>query len=118
MRPIHKLAGFNKAGGMYYNKQTVVEPPIELLLMTPVGRWVHQAKEWIDEANLVGAGKMTAANVLNFMVELNKVFLQDSAAMMIQHPTRASHPIFHLDLFSWLNSRYVPVFDASIDPIQ
>jgi hypothetical protein len=98
-RQIRKLAGFTQAGGMYVNKRTVVEPPMELLLMTPVGKWVYEAKEWIDEANLDGAGKMTASNFLNFMVELNKVFLQDSAAMMIQHPTRVSHPVFHLELF-------------------
>ena len=99
MMSICNLAVCKKAGGMYYKKRTVMEPPMELLLMTPVGKWVYQAKEWIDEANLARAGKMTASNFLNFMVELNKVFLQDSAAMMIQHPTRVSHPVFHLELF-------------------
>jgi hypothetical protein len=99
MKPIRNLAGCQMAGGMYYNKRTMVEPPMELLLLTPVGRWVYQAKEWIDEANMDGAGKTTAANFLNFMTELNKVFLQDSAVIMIQHPARAQHPVFHMELF-------------------
>jgi hypothetical protein len=99
MKPIRNLAGCQGSGGMYYNKRTVVEPPMELLLMTPVGRWVYQAKAWVDEANMNGKGKTTAANFLNFMVALNTVFLQDSAVMMIQHPGRASHPVFHMELF-------------------
>jgi hypothetical protein len=99
MKPIRNLAGCQKAGGMYYNKRTVVEPPMELLLMTPVGSWVYQAKTWVDEANANGKGKTTAANFLNFMVALNRIFIQDSAAMMIQHPERVTHPVFHMELF-------------------
>jgi hypothetical protein len=99
MKPIRNLAGCKKAGGMYYNKRTVIEPPFELLQMTPVGRWVYQAKSWVDEANLNGAGKTTAANFLNFMVALNRVFIQDAATMMIQFPERVTHPVFHMELF-------------------
>jgi hypothetical protein len=99
MKPIRSLAGCKKAAGVYYNKRTVVEPPMELLEMTPVGRWVYAAKEFIDLANANGAGKTTASNFLNFMVHLNEIFIQDSAAMMIKHPERATHPVFHMDLF-------------------
>jgi hypothetical protein len=99
MKPIRNLAGCQKAGGMYYNKRTVVEPPMELLLMTPVGSWVYQAKMWVDKANANGKGKTTAANFLNFMVALNRIFIQDLAAMMIHHPERVSHPVFHMELF-------------------
>jgi hypothetical protein len=99
MKPIRNLAGCKTHGGIYYNKRTVVEPTQELLQMTPVGRWVYQAKTWVDEANLNGKGKTTAANFLNFMVALNRIFIQDSAAMMIQHPERATHPVFHMELF-------------------
>ena len=99
MKPIRNLAGCQKAGGMYYNKRTVVEPPMELLEMTPVGHWVYQAKTWVDEANANGKGKTTVANFLNFMVALNRIFLQDSAAMIIQYPERATHPVFHMELF-------------------
>jgi 2-iminoacetate synthase ThiH len=42
---------------------------------------------------------MTAANFLNFMVALNRIFIQDLAAMMIQHPERATHPVFHMERF-------------------
>jgi hypothetical protein len=103
------LAGCQAAGGMYYNKQTVVEPPMDFLPMT-----VYQAKEWVNAAKLNRTGKMMAANFLNFMVELNTVFLQDLATMMIQHPGRASHPVFHMELFRtnlfevscWCHGRY------------
>jgi hypothetical protein len=84
---------------MYYNKRTVIEPPFELLQMTPAGRWVYQVKSWVDKANLNGAGKTTAANFLNFMVALNRIFIQDAATMMIQFPERGTHPVFHMELF-------------------
>ncbi len=69
------------------------------LQMTQVGCWVYQAKSWVDEENLNGHGKTTAANFLNSMVALNTIFIQDAATMMIQFPERATHPVFHMELF-------------------
>jgi hypothetical protein len=98
MKPIRNLTGCQKVGGMYYNKRMVVEPPMKLLLMTPVGSWVYQAKMWVDEANANKKGKITTANFLNFMVALNQIFIQDLVAMMIQHSERVTHPVFHMEL--------------------
>jgi hypothetical protein len=46
-----------------------------------------------------GIPKFTAFNVLKFMVELNKVFLQDTATMMLKHPERICNPLFRLEVF-------------------
>jgi hypothetical protein len=47
-----------------------------------------------------GLPKFTAFNVLKFMVvELNKVFLQDTATMMLKHPERICNPLFRLEVF-------------------
>jgi hypothetical protein len=76
--------------------------------MTPVGGWVYQAKAWVDEANLNGHGKTMTANFLNFIVALNRVFIQDVATMMIQFPERATHPVFYMELFRLVKFQVSP----------
>lgn len=70
-----------------------------LLRLTPVGCWLFDAHEAVSVVNRHGAGKFTAMNFLSFMVTLNKVFIQDAAAMMILHPERIDHPLFRLEVF-------------------
>lgn len=43
--------------------------------------------------------KWTALHFLDFMKELNTIFLQDAAAMLVLHPERENHPLFCLDCF-------------------
>ena len=38
--------------------------------------------------------KTTARQVLQFLCELNRVVLQDAAAMLVLHPERVSLPLF------------------------
>jgi hypothetical protein len=100
MRPIRKLAGFVHANGMHYNPRTVVEVPEELQRLTPIGGWAIDACTNVEAAiSSSGLPKFTAYNVLQFMVELNKVFLQDAATMMIKHPERVCNPLFRLEVF-------------------
>jgi hypothetical protein len=54
MQPIHKLAGFTDANGMYYNPRTVVEVEERLLRLTPVGCWVYEAHAAAKVANRDG----------------------------------------------------------------
>jgi hypothetical protein len=100
MRPIRKLAGFVHANGMHYNPRTMVEVPEELARLTPIGGWALDAFFNVEAAiSEQGLPKFTAYNVLKFLVDLNKVFLQDAATIMIQHPERVCNPLFRLDVF-------------------
>lgn len=91
--PIRKLAGFSEAHAMYYNPRTDVMPPIELQESTTIGKFAIPAVEYISKCSV---NTPTAMNFLRFMVELNIVFLQDTAAMLILHPERSLHPLFQL----------------------
>lgn len=102
MKPIRRLAGYTTSGGIYYNKRTVVEVPESLQRDTPIGHWVFDALEKVKSANAIGGKHYTAQNFLEFLVELNIVFLQDIAVMCIEHPDRVrSHqaleqlPVLH-----------------------
>jgi hypothetical protein len=54
---------------------------------------VYQAYDAVTEA--AGPGKhMTAISFLRFFIELNKIFLQDAAAMIALHPEREKHAFF------------------------
>jgi hypothetical protein len=100
MQPIRKLAGFTDANGMYYNPRTMVEVEESLLRLTPVGCWLFDAHEAVNVANRDwGAGKFTAMNFLSFMMTLNRVFIQDAAAMLVLFPERCDHPLFRLEVF-------------------
>jgi hypothetical protein len=100
MQPIRKLAGFTDANGMYYNPRTIVEVEESLLRLTPVGCWLFEAHEAVNVANRDwGAGKFTAMNFLSFMMTLNRVFIQDAAAMLVLFPERIDHPLFRLEVF-------------------
>ncbi len=70
-----------------------------LLRLTPVGKWVYKAHADMEAAIANGATKWTAFNFLSFMIELNKVFIQDSAAILILHPERGDHPLFQMAVF-------------------
>ncbi len=88
MKPIRRLAGFTTSGGIYYNQRTVVQVPESLQRETPIGKWVFDALDKVKLANSAGGQHYTAQNFLEFLVELNIVFLQDMAALIIEHPTR------------------------------
>lgn len=88
MKPIRRLAGFATGNGLHYNKRTVVQPSQELQQMTPIGKWVFSGLQQVYEANTQGAGKYTAQNFLEFMKEINIVFLQDMAVIANEHPAR------------------------------
>ena len=88
MKPIRRLAGFTTAGGLYYNPRTALPVPMELQQKTPIGGWVFNALNKVKAANGEGGQLYTAQNFLEFLVQLNIVFVQDMATIMIQHPTR------------------------------
>jgi hypothetical protein len=89
MGPIRKLAGYNK---MYFNTRTTVQPPLELLKQTPIGEWIYEVKPEVEARS---KGKHpTACHVLQFLCQLNEVFMQDAAAMQVLHSNRADHPLF------------------------
>lgn len=91
MKPIRRLAGFTTSGGMYYNPRTALSVPMALQQSTPIGRWVFNALGKVKSANSNGGQLHTAQNFLEFLVELNIVFLQDMAAIIIEHPSRLSN---------------------------
>ena len=103
MKPIRRLAGYTTSGGLYYNKRTVVEVPASLQLATPLGKWVFNALQTVKAANARGGQHYTAQNFLEFMVELNIVFLQDLATLLIEYPERI-HNHKGLEQLAVLNS--------------
>ena len=94
MEPIRKLAGFFGKTKIYFNTRTVVEPPDEVLLKTPIGKWVYRVYEGLTEACEPGKC-MTAICFLRFFIEINRIFVQDAAAMIALFPERADHALFN-----------------------
>jgi hypothetical protein len=99
MGPIRKLAGCTGANGVYYNPQTMEEVGMVLLQMTPVGKWFYVTHAQVQAAIANRAMKGTVFNFLSFMVEINKVFIQDAAALLIMHPECGNHPMFQMAVF-------------------
>lgn len=99
--PMRKLAGFTCSNKMYYNPRTTLVPEDESLLRaTPLGKWCYDALEGVVERSENGENP-TAIHTLKFFCEINKIFLQDAAAMLLLHPERADHPLFNeLTVFS------------------
>jgi Centromere DNA-binding protein complex CBF3 subunit, domain 2/Transcriptional activator of glycolytic enzymes len=91
--PIRKLAGFQSDSKLYFNKRTVVEPSNFLQRNTPMGKWCYDAYDGVLEKDIEGK-RQTAQHVLRFLCEMNRVFLQDAAAMSVLHE-RGDHPMFH-----------------------
>lgn len=88
MIPIRALAGFSTGNGIYHNQRTVVEVPKELQEATPIGAFVFRAIKKVSDANLNRGGHDTAGMFLEFLKNMNIIFLQDVAAMMLEHPER------------------------------
>jgi len=113
LAPIRKLAGFI-GSKICFNARTAVEADEELLRLTPIGEWCCDAKEEVGEACLslnVTGQCQTAYRFLCFICKVNRVFIQDAAAMVTLHPTRCEHPMFHeLPVFAtdpWQASMFV-----------
>jgi len=105
MGPIRKLAGYRSANGCYFNTRTVVAVPEELLYSTPIGKWCYTAYDDVMEHSQLNDGSnQTAVEVLKFFCELNTIYIQDAAAMMILYPEQCNHPMF----------KEVPVFQSEL----
>jgi hypothetical protein len=94
MGPIRKLAVFHGKTKIYFNTRTVVEPLDEVMLSTPIGQWAYESHNVLKESPEVG-NHMTALCTLRLFIDLNKIFVQDAAAMMVIFPERAEHAIFN-----------------------
>ena len=98
--PMRKLAGYHSSNKMYYNTRSTIEPDVSLLRSTPIGKWCYNALDGVLESSTEGDNQ-TAIHTLRFFCELNRIFIQDAAAMMVLHPERGDHPIFtDLAIFS------------------
>jgi hypothetical protein len=88
MVPIRALAGFASGNGIYHNQRTTVEVPEDLQKSTPIGKFVFGAIDKVAEANINGGGHDTAAMFLEFLKNMNIIFLQDMAVIKLEHPQR------------------------------
>ena len=103
---IMAMAGFSGPNVFYYNCRTTVDPPEELLRLTPIGKWVHSALEQVEERIRIERSRKensnkyaTAHHVLWFFKDLNRFFLQDAAAMLAlddESAIRSQHAFFRL----------------------
>jgi hypothetical protein len=97
--PIRKLAGFH-TNKFYFNTRTSVEPPHELLLATLIGKFVYCSYEAVTEYIAEHGGHETCIEVLKFLMEMNRVLLQDVGAMQVLHLEECiEHPLFEVDVF-------------------
>ena len=97
LKPIRTMAGYPSKTKFYYLPRGTVEPSEELLQSTPMGRWVYTACEQLEFriTQSGGSSHQTAHHFLCFMKDLNKFFLQDAAAMIIEDEGRANHALFN-----------------------
>jgi hypothetical protein len=101
MQAIRNAAGFVQGNGLYCNPRTILEVPNELLSISPLGGIFMDAHDMI-KARIRASSRtkeppqFTALAFLNFIGELNKVFFQDTAAMLVKHPERRHHPLYQL----------------------
>ena len=92
---IRKLSGYISKSNVYFNTRTTVEPSAELLYSTPMGYWVYSAYEDVmEKAKLEGGGYETAIHFLRCLVELNKIFIQDAAALLVHKEDRHNHSMY------------------------
>lgn len=94
--PIKKLAGFHGSNSRYYLPRSQVEPPEQLLTATPIGTWVYNRLAGVRQVHFQSrrAKHQTALHSLLFFQELNKIYLQDAAAMTVLHPDRREQMMF------------------------
>jgi hypothetical protein len=110
MKAIRASNGFSLANGMHFNPRTVVEGPEfdRLKLKTPFA-WAHDALEFFEERD----GHHTAKQFCKLIAELNTVFLQDAAALLVKFPERSASAMFKMPVFQepdWLVSIFCVCF--------
>jgi Centromere DNA-binding protein complex CBF3 subunit, domain 2 len=93
MGPMRKLASYHGNHKLYYNTRTQVEPPECLLRSTAIGEWVFDLHAQLIEDSRI-SDHPTALFVVNFFMQMNRVFIQDMTAMAVLHPERTEHPIY------------------------
>ena len=95
MRILKSRAGFQEADGLHFNPRTTLEPPDSLMKM--IFPWLDVALEEFNKGDVPSSP--TGYSFLKMMGTLRKIILQDAAAMIVQNPERAAHPIFEMDVF-------------------
>ena len=104
-----------------------MEPDDSLLQMTPMGSWCIDAFSSMLEIsrNTVGGNYQTVVHVLKFFCTLNKVFLQDSAVMLLLHPSRMEESplfrslwVFRSSLFTKYLFEMKKALDTAQDPLE
>jgi len=93
--PIRKLAGHVSKDEFHFNTRTSVKPSQVLLMATPIGEWAYDACESVRSYTHEVGKASTAVQALHFFMDLNEVFLQDAAALLVLQPERQTHPILH-----------------------
>jgi len=101
MQAIRSAAGYVTGNGLYCNPRTVLEVPDSLLHQSPLGNPFLDAHERIKLSIRLSIQRketpcQTSLAFLNFMKELNVVFFQDAAAMLVKHPDRIHHQIYQI----------------------
>lgn len=87
MTAIRAIAGFSTGNGIYYNKRTTVDVPLELQKLTPIGEFVFDGLRTLENSDSTRE-KGTASRFLQFLRSINIAFLQDIAVMKLEHPER------------------------------
>jgi hypothetical protein len=102
MKVIRAACGFFLASGMHYNVRTVVQGlELDRLLKKTPFAWAYAAVAFFEHRfeDEVAEDHYTAFQFCKFIVQLNTVFLQDAAAMLVKYPERASCAMYRMPVF-------------------
>jgi len=122
--PIRKLAGYVSKDEFCFNTRTSVKPSQVLLMATPIGEWAYNAYELVRSCTHEVGKASTAVQALHFFMDLNEVFLQDAAALLLLQPERQTHPmfqqlpVFHMEEFKEYKARMEQAIPHEADPMD
>ena len=79
----------------FYNIRTTLHPPEILLKSTPIEKIAYRALDALvaNEEVESRSKHATAKHMLAFFQQLNNVFTQDAAVLLVLHPKQKDHPI-------------------------
>lgn len=93
MKAIRTMGGFPEKDSINYNPRTAIEPSDEL--QKKIFPWADACYSKVLQQNEIDKkDRVTAVGFFKLLLQSRRIVLQDAAAMLINHPSRCSHPFF------------------------
>ena len=94
---VRSMAGWRIADGLHYNARADKDPPNELV--DAVFPWLQKSRDKVFASQETGNEHPTASKFLHLLHKIAVCVVQDAAAIIVQHPERATHGMFKQQLF-------------------